>query len=230
MSPTDIAIAIFAGLSALISLGIGLSSHISANQALAVSTDSANSAERSATAAEKSATIAIRQLEIATESYRRAQQPYLWADIRPRDDGGVFELMIGNAGPTVATNVRVTIEPSLLTITPDGERFKSIAERLAERLQTGLKSIAPGRTLAWTIGSSHEFYNQGDIPLPDLRITVTGSGPHGELDPVEYPISLEDLRYQEDRAVGIALLEAPLNTLNQSLKNLTKTVQNLGGR
>jgi hypothetical protein len=173
--------------------------------------------ERSAAAAEESRRIAEQQLSNAVLAQEAAMQPYVWADLRPRDDGQMLVFVVGNAGPTVATDVRVKFDPPLEDVVPEGRRER--AHLVADRLSEGLRSIAPGRTFMWNLGVGIAFFSseEGDSAA-DLAVTVSAVGPAGRLDPVEYVIALEDLRHQASRAVGVALLEQPLKRIADALK------------
>ena len=47
-----------------------------------------------------SARSSVQQVRLQSEQYRASMQPYVWADIRPRDeDGQLLELVVGNSGP-----------------------------------------------------------------------------------------------------------------------------------
>ena len=71
--------------------------------AVAVALIAIRPARRSAKASEE-------QTDIQREIARQSAQPYVWADIQPdRQQGTLIHLIVGNSGPTVARNVRVTI-------------------------------------------------------------------------------------------------------------------------
>jgi hypothetical protein len=62
-----------------------------------------------------------------------AAQPYVWADIRPETaQAGLLRLEIGNSGPTVATNIRVT---SSVPLPASGQRFEERAKAVEQRLR-----------------------------------------------------------------------------------------------
>ncbi|GGB26319.1 hypothetical protein GCM10011492_15660 [Flexivirga endophytica] len=185
---------------------------------------SARASERSAEAAEASRAISQRQLENSVRAQEAALQPYVWADVRPRDDGQILTLVVGNSGPTVATAVRVIIDPPLEQIVP--ERMKQRARRVDERLAAGFGSIAPHRTFSWGLGVAHEFFQGSDgPPVPELTITVVGEGPSGPLEAVEYTVALEDLRQQSARAVGVALLEPVLKKIAGSVERHARAAE-----
>ncbi len=67
---------------------------------------------RSAGAADRSAVAVEEQTAIQRQIRIDAAQPYVWADVRSDDESGVLlNLVVGNSGPTVATNVRIKIDP-----------------------------------------------------------------------------------------------------------------------
>lgn len=143
-------------------------------------------------------------------------QPYVWADLRPRDDGQMLVFVVGNSGPTVATDVLVALDPPLADIVPEGRRDR--ARLVSDRLTQGLRSIAPGRTFMWNLDVGSTFFSDGDDnPVADLTVTITATGPAGQLNPVDYVIALEDLRHQASRAAGAALLEQPLRRIADAL-------------
>jgi hypothetical protein len=53
--------------------------------------------------------------------------------------GTLVNLVIGNSGPTVATNLRVRIDPPLPTI----DQLRDRAETAQARLADGIQSTAP---------------------------------------------------------------------------------------
>lgn len=199
-----------AGLSLIASVALGLKNARTADASVEAS-------RRSARAAEESQLIAERQLASAVRAQESALQPYVWADLRPRDDGGMLVLVVGNSGPTVATNVRITFEPSLQSLVPTDRR--DVAHRLELRLRSGLRSIAPSRLQTWNLGVAHKFFpNEGEDAVPEVMVTIAYEGPTGPVEQTSYFIALEDLKHQAARAVGTALLEQPLRAIAEALK------------
>lgn len=207
---------------------------------------SARTSSRSASAAETAAGAAQRSLDVATEqlgsstvaqgeslrlareqlasaiaSQEAALQPYVWADLRPRDDAGMLVLVVGNAGPTVATEVRLTFEPPLRRVVPDDRA--EVAEKIEARVGSGIGSIAPGRTFMWNLAVAYAFFPGSDA-VPTMKVTVSANGPRGPLEPVSYPIELEDLRHQAARPSGLALLEAPLEKIDGRLEKIARAL------
>ena len=139
------------------------------------------------------AALAVRQ----TKQIRKdAQQPYVWVDIRPDDeDGEMLLLIVGNSGPTMARNIRVSFLPPLPT--GDAALESAVAQ---QRLSVGLASLAPGRQLAWALGSSHLVSDNDD--WSDHAMTVLADGPFGPLDPLKYTFSIKDILDTRDNLAG----------------------------
>ncbi len=164
--------------------------------------------ERAAHAAEETQRLSARQLESTVAAHEAATQPYVWLDLRPRDDGGMFSLVIGNSGPTVATDVHVTLDPALTAIIPD-----PAAAAITNRLRSGLRSLAPGRVLEWNVGVAHMFYAPTGADPVDVTVTINANGPHGSIPELQYVISLGDIRNNSARPRGLAILEKPLERI-----------------
>lgn len=141
-----------------------------------------------------------------------AAQPYVWADIRPETgSGGLLRLEVGNSGPTVATNVRVTTD---LPLPAAGQRFEEKARAVERRLADGIESLAPGHVLAWSLGVAHEVVAaEGN---PPCVFTINAHGPFGALETLTYAVNLDDIRQTDDRAQG------NLHLVKQSIDKLTK--------
>lgn len=129
----------------------------------------------------------------------------------------ILVLVVGNSGPTVAKDVRVTFSPSLAESMPDELREKvALMERyLCEG--AGLRSITPERVFTWSVGPGHKILSPSR-ELPEVLVTVTGQGPSGPLEPLTYWLALKDLQHQQARATGPALLVDPLKEIAKALK------------
>lgn len=105
---------------------------------------STGAANRAASAAGRAASAAEEQTKIQRQLRIDAAEPYVWVDVRPDSETGtLLNLVIGNSGPTVATNVRITVDPPLPTI----DQLAGRAEAAQGRLADGISSFAPGRLL-----------------------------------------------------------------------------------
>lgn len=147
--------------------------------------------------ARRSADAAEAQVAAQREMAEAAAQPYVWADVQINDSTGHFLcLALGNSGPTVATNVRVTFAPPL----PLVEKVEHLTGAAMSRLANGIGSLAPGKRLNWLLGASEELLGE-DRPQVH-RVTITCDGPFGPLDPLTYDIDLSDFRESQDRPDG----------------------------
>jgi hypothetical protein len=123
--------------------------------------------------------------------------------------GTLVNLVISNSGPTVATNLRVRIEPPLPTI----DQLRDRAETAQARLANGIRPLAPGRTLTWPLGQGFSLL-YGDAAQA-YTFTVTADGPFGPIPPLTYVADLADLRGTLDRPQG------SLHELTMAVKELT---------
>ena len=152
---------------------------------------------KSARAAERAAGAAEEQSEIQRQLRIDAAQPYVWVDVRPDDVTSVIlNLVIGNSGPTVATNVRVMIDPPLPAI----EQLQDRAQTAQELLADGIKSLPPGRTLVWPLGRGFNIL-VGDGPHVHT-FTIEAEGPFGQVPSQAYPLDLSDWRGVMHRPAG----------------------------
>lgn len=167
---------------------------------------------RSTRAAERAADAAEAQTRIQRQLREDAAQPYVWADVRTEGEHGVImELVIGNSGPTVATDVKVRIDPPL----PSIEQLKG-AQAAQERLAEGFKSLPPGRTLRWWLGQG---WNVVQKEGPQVhRITITANGPFGPVPELNYDVDLAEFREQEMTAQGT------LRGLTNAVKEIAKKI------
>lgn len=157
---------------------------------------------------------AARSADIAEEQTRAQQQPYVWADLRLDDAvGTLINLVIGNSGPTVATNVRVAVKPSLPAIAS----LRSRAEAAQKQLADGVSSLPPGRSMSWSLGQSFNLLAT-DGPLA-FTFTITADGPFGPIPPLTYVVDLSDWKETLNRPTG------SLHQLTQAVEKLTGAVE-----
>ena len=113
-----------------------------------------------------------------------AAQPMLWVDVRGDDgQGQALVLLLGNSGPSIARNVKVTFDPappSTLDIKP-----------ILENLKQGIASLPPGRTMQWALGAVHDSSDWHAHTT--CRVRIEAEGPFGAIEPLEYVISVDDL-------------------------------------
>jgi hypothetical protein len=152
------------------------------------------------------------QTKIQQRLREDAAQPYVWADVRTDNEHGVvMMLVVGNSGPTVATDVRVRIEPPLPAI----EQLQG-ARAAQDRLAEGFKSLPPGRTLGWWLGQGWNVLEKEGSQIH--RITIAANGPFGPIPELSYDVDLAEFREQEMTPQG------SLNGLTNAVKELTKKI------
>lgn len=137
-----------------------------------------------------------RQTDLQQGIAEGSSSPYVWGDIRLQSrNGWNLEFVLGNSGSTVATDVRVVIDPPLPT---DHER--PYIEAMHQRLRDGLSSLTPGRTLHWTLGPSPDLVNRtGSLAH---RVRISCEGPYGAVPINEYTIDMADFRESVARHDG----------------------------
>jgi hypothetical protein len=169
---------------------------------------------RSARAAERAAGAAEEQSEIQRQLRIDAAQPYVWVDVRPDDVTSVIlNLVIGNSGPTVATNVRVMIDPPLPAI----EQLEDRAQTAQDLLAGGIKSLPPGRTLVWPLGQGFNILADDGPHVHTL--TIEADGPFGKVPSQVYPLDLGDWR---------GVMHRPAGSLHQVARAIEKLASGTG--
>jgi hypothetical protein len=215
MSP-ETWVAIFAALVAMVALFFTGMSAVATRSAARTAEAQTELQKQAVVAAEEqtkiqqqAASTATEQTQIQRQLRIDAMQPYVWVDIRPDDSvGTLLNLVVGNSGPTVATDVKIMVEPPLPRIDQYNDRISRVERRLAD----GLRSLTPGRVLKWTLGQGFNLVN--DDP-PPYTFTVTADGPFGPVPPLTYVVDLSDWKENVDRPAG-------------SLHEVKKAIEGLG--
>lgn len=168
---------------------------------------------RSARAAERQVRAAEAQTQLQQQLRVDAAQPYVWADIRPDQAvGTLLNLVVGNSGPTAATDVCVKVDPTLPTI----DQFRERVAIAQARLASGLPSLPPGRVITWPLGQGFNLIK--DEGPQRYAFTVTASGPFGPLPLTTYVVDLADWRGVIDRPAG------SLHELTRAVTDLAKQI------
>lgn len=95
---------------------------------------------------------------------------------------------------------------------------------MQSRLHEGLASLAPGRTLHWTLGTSPELVNATGRPTAH-RIVIRCNGPFGEVPVNDYVLDFEDFR------VSVARRSGSLYELGKSVsKSIDSAADRIGRR
>lgn len=158
------------------------------------------------------------QTQLQRELAEAASQPYVWVDIQPdMQQGSMLQVVVGNSGPTVASNVKVTFDPPLPAGSQHAERIAKVQRTLSE----GLRSLAPQRVIRWSIGSGRDLLSADDPQVRAVRIEV--DGPHGALPIREIQIDISQWRDALDAPDG------SLHHVRRAVNELTTAVQKVNG-
>lgn len=161
----------------------------------------------------RSANAARRQTAIQRQVREDAAQPYVWADVRPSEEHAqLFLLVVGNSGPTVATDVRVSIDKPLVSLPPEK------GGQVATALSRGISALAPGRTMTWNLGVTHEVLSAAKDDDLAYTFRIEATGPFGALQPIEYTVDLETIRF------GFGGPPGTLNGIAVAIKKLTAEI------
>jgi len=145
----------------------------------------------------QSAREARAQTRLQREIREDAAQPRVWVDIRPDpSQGTLLQFVVGNDGPTVARNIRVTVSPRI----PSTEQFRATAKLLEGLFGQGLSSLAPGRELRWGLGQGFNILDGSDELA--LMLTIDADGPYGPLPTSSYPLDLREWSSSLDQPAG----------------------------
>jgi hypothetical protein len=175
--------------------------------------------------AQRAASAAEDQTAIQRSLMQQAAQPYVWADIQPDvQQGTMLQLVVGNAGPTMARNVRVLIDPPI----PEHPKYSGTTIAAQKRVRDGILSLAPERTIRWSLGRGFDLLeDEGDETSYSLR--VTGEGPYGALEPVELEIRPRDWREARDAPDGnLHFVRKEIEKLVGETKMLREYIQQKG--
>lgn len=166
----------------------------------------------------RAANAAKHQTKLQREMRQASAEPYIWVDMRPDDaQGGLLVLMVGNSGPTVATNVRVIFSPSL-----DMVGSSSRAEHAIAALRKGLPSLAPSRVWTWSLGMAHEAVAE-ERELT-FEVAIDADGPFGPLSRLSYSIGLQEIRHTLVAPAG------SLHTVSTAVGKLNDTLKKIDGK
>jgi len=165
----------------------------------------------------RSAKASREQTKRQKQASKDAAQPMLWVDIRGDDgQGHALVLLLGNSGPSIARNVKVTFDPappSTLDIKP-----------ILEILKQGIALLPPGRTMRWALGAAH---NTSDWDAHKAyRIRIEAEGPFGNIEPVEYAITVDQLDGSSAASPGnLHAVAAELREMTKATKELNEIIR-----
>jgi hypothetical protein len=166
--------------------------------------------------ARRSANASREQTKQQKQAAKDAAQPMLWVDIRGDDgQGQALALLLGNSGPSIARNVKVTFDPAL----PSALDIKPILEILKQ----GIASLAPGRTMRWALGAADATSDWDGHTA--YRVRIEAEGPFGTIEPLEYVISVDDLDGSRAAPGNLRAVAAELREMTKATKELNEIIR-----
>jgi hypothetical protein len=165
----------------------------------------------------RSAKASREQTKQLKRAAKDAAQPMVWVDVRADDgQGQALVLLLGNSGPSIARNVKVTFDPA----PPSTLDLKPILQILKQ----GIASVPPGRTMQWALGAAH---NPGDWDAHKAyRVRIEAEGPFGAIEPLEYVISIDDLHASRAAPPGnLHAVAAELHEMTKATKELNEIIR-----
>lgn len=179
---------------------------------------------RRAESAREQVRLAKWQTEIQEQLYRDQQQPYLWVDFR-NDPVSYYlvDLVLKNEGPTVATNVRVTLGPPIQ---------RSSAFNIERSLldlpgfANGFASIPHGREPRWSLGTHIELHEERTFHRH--TVTIAFDCPFGPADPLTYVLHYADAKPRPWPFEIRASLKSITEAINKSNREVVGALGRVG--
>jgi hypothetical protein len=129
---------------------------------------------------------------------------------------------VKNDGPTVASNVSVSIDPPFpQEWARDGDEGRFLSRRR-------FAALPPGRVMQWNLGIPQQLLPSPELPANgDGRFTITirFDGPKGPADTLSYIVDLSEYRRTAKTTPGTAMTIA--KSVNDSSKALTKAIDSI---
>ena len=180
----------------------------------------------SALAAIVTAAIAIVSLVSAASDSRSRSQPVVLAEIRRAPDADTsFDLVVRNAGPTVARDVSVSFEPPLEL--PAGEPPETYALLwIIKRYEKVIPMLAPGQELSntWWFGAAREGEIQNIEPTPDrVLIVVRYRGRGRRWRTEQFPIDM-DAHTRGTSTTSSSSFKGRLKSIDQAINRIADSM------
>jgi hypothetical protein len=136
------------------------------------------------------AVVGIWTLVSLRQDSRDRTRPVMIAEIRPGVLSDVAELLVRNAGPSVAKNVRFTFNPAL-PVLEGAEAAGKLTPYLKRRYSRTVPTFGPGMVMHDVYQSASEPFE----PVPDdFTLTVDYDDTHGRHYTDSYELSVTTLR------------------------------------
>jgi hypothetical protein len=162
---------------------------------------------------------ASQQLALAQRIHREQNEPYVIVDIQPELSSGGIVLVIENAGPTVARNVRISCDPPLESGWAPAEGQPDLTRVIQEVLARTMPMLPPGRRLTFLLDNQERFQNT-DLPRV-YTFTVNADGPAGAVETLEYTVDLDAMAWVLLESRPTKQLELKLAGIEQAVRGLS---------
>lgn len=96
-------------------------------------------------------------VQAATEQQIATTRPIVQVRIQSRPGSPIFQMVISNVGATSAENLRLQINPDLITFHGKTHKERSLAQ--SSLFQTEIKSFPPRTELVIDLGLSFDFFS-----------------------------------------------------------------------
>ncbi|MFT9477882.1 hypothetical protein [Streptomyces sp. 11-1-2] len=132
---------------------------------------------------------AKRANELTEKAQQEQVQPYVVAEIRERVPGSqLLVFSIENTGPTMARDVKVTVDPPLRSTLGD-----DVEQTLNAAVSREIPVLPPKRQLTFLVDVGHKLF-ASDLPRR-YTVVVKSAGPLGVVEPLTYTIDLDVLQH-----------------------------------
>lgn len=180
-----------------------------------------------ATAGVVAAVNGSRTLRRAREDSRARSRPMMIAELEPVPyASGMMRLVVRNAGPTVARDVKVSFDPPIEA--PD--RADSVVPYLVRRYSKPIPSVAPGTRFENTyyIGRPRDGRLVNEEATPDqLTVHISSTAPDGRVYEERFPLDVhfvEQGTHTESSADPAVIAK----NMRDSLKKIATTLEGWG--
>lgn len=163
------------------------------------------------------------QTSLQRKMHEEAAQPYVWADIRPHAQHAEFMMLIvKNDGPTVASNVSVSIDP------PFPPEWIGVGDEDRFLNRRRFAALPPGRVMQWNLGLPYQLLPSPEVPANGdgrFEITISFDGSRGPVDTLTYMVDLSEYRRSAKTTPGTPMTIA--KSINESSRALTKAIDSI---
>lgn len=168
---------------------------------------------------------------VAYRDRRDRSRPNMVAELRrASDNDSAYDLVVRNAGITVARDVQVTFDPPLPTSDPTGDI--GLVKCIHERYSEAIPSIAPGQEFTniwWSTRPIHGRENPNALPTPDdVTVTISFKRRAHQLRPFRetYVLRSHTIAWGT-RSVSSTSIKGRMGAISDNLASIAKSLEEL---